>query len=99
MVGHAWPAFARFRGGRAVATFGGVAAVCSPRSAALALGAGGATFGASRSGARAVQAGFLAFPVAQLVVDGPRRTAATGALMTFVGLRFAMAAAPRKASA
>ena len=33
MVGHAWPIFAHFRGGRAVATFGGVAAVVSPRCA------------------------------------------------------------------
>ena len=30
MVGHAWPLFARFRGGRAVATFIGAAAVLSP---------------------------------------------------------------------
>ena len=30
MVGHAWPLFAGFRGGRSVATFGGAAAVISP---------------------------------------------------------------------
>ena len=40
------------------------------------------------------------FPVAQVVIEGPRRTAATGALMSLVGLRFWMArqadpAAPR----
>ena len=34
---------------------------------------------------------FVAFPLVQLAVDGPRRTAATGALMSFVGLRFLMA--------
>jgi glycerol-3-phosphate acyltransferase PlsY len=33
-----------------------------------------------------------AFPVFQLVIEGPYRTAATGVLMTFIGLRFAMAA-------
>src|SRR5215218_5034411 len=30
MVGHAWPLFARFRGGRSVATLGGVAPVLTP---------------------------------------------------------------------
>jgi len=96
MVGHAWPVFAGFRGGRAVATFGGVAGVLSPRSAALAVATGLAVFGLRRSVAPAVQAGFVAFPFAQLVVDGPRRTAATGVLMSFVGLRFATATAAKR---
>ncbi|MGI9052037.1 MAG: glycerol-3-phosphate acyltransferase [Ilumatobacteraceae bacterium] len=99
MVGHAWPVFAGLRGGRAVATLGGVAGVLSPRSAALAVGAGAAAFAVCRSAATAVQAGFVAFPLAQLVVDGPRRTAATGVLMSFVGLRFAMAGVTRRAAA
>jgi glycerol-3-phosphate acyltransferase PlsY len=71
MVGHAWPLFARFRGGRAVATFGGAAAVISV--------------------ARGIRTGFVAYPAVQLAVDGPRRTAATGLLMSFIGLRFWMA--------
>lgn len=91
MVGHAWPVFAGFRGGRAVATFGGAAGVLSPASAAAAVGAATVVWRGTRSGSRGVQAGFVAYPLAQLVVDGPRRTAATGALMTFVGLRFVMA--------
>ena len=90
MVGHAWPIFAHFRGGRAVATFGGVAAVASPRALGVALGAGGATYAATRSIERAIQLAYIAFPLGQLVLDGARRTAATGALMSFVGLRFAM---------
>lgn len=97
MVGHAWPLLARFRGGRAVATFGGAAGVLSPPTTAIALGAGAATYAARRSGADAVRVGFVAYPLAQLVVDGPRRTAATGALMTFIGLRFAMARSVRPA--
>ena len=40
----------------------------------------------------------VAFPLVQLVVDGPYRTAATGVLMTFIGLRFA-AARPRPIAA
>lgn len=91
MVGHAWPLFAKFRGGRSVATFVGAATVVSPLTAALALGVGAATAIGTNSLARAVQAGFVAFPVAQLAVDGTRRTAATGALMSFIGLRFATA--------
>jgi glycerol-3-phosphate acyltransferase PlsY len=90
MVGHAWPVFARFHGGRAVATLGGVAAVVSPRSLGIALGAGAATYAATHSIERAIQLGYVAFPLGQLVVDGAHRTAATGALMSFVGLRFAM---------
>jgi glycerol-3-phosphate acyltransferase PlsY len=88
MVGHAWPVFARFRGGRAVATFGGGAIALSPASAAIALGLGAVTGTATSSGANGIRVAVAAFPVVQLVVDGPRRTAATGALMTFVGLRF-----------
>lgn len=92
MAGHAWPLFAGFRGGRAVATFGGAAGVISPPSAVLAIAAGTVAGKARSSLAVGVRAGFVAFPLVQLVVDGPRRTAATGALMTFVGLRFVTAA-------
>jgi glycerol-3-phosphate acyltransferase PlsY len=91
MVGHAWPLFARFRGGRSVATLGGAVAVLSPPSTAVALAVGAATGRATRSSARGIQAGFGGYPVAQLVVDGANRTAATGALMSIVGLRFWLA--------
>ena len=40
MVGHAWPLFARFRGGRGVATFGGAAGVVLPPPTAAAVAAG-----------------------------------------------------------
>ena len=91
MVGHAWPLFAGFRGGRSVATFGGAAAVISPVTAAAAISAGTVVGRVTGSAARGIQAGFVAYPVVQLAVDGPRRTAATGALMSFIGLRFWMA--------
>ncbi len=87
MVGHCWPLFARFRGGRGVATFIGAAAVISPATAAAAIAAGATT----GSLVRGVRVAFVAYPFVQLVVDGPRRTAATGALMTLIGLRFATA--------
>ena len=99
MVGHAWPLFAGFRGGRSVATFGGAAAVISPVTAAMSI-AGGAVAGrVTGSPARGIQVGFVAYPLVQLAVDGTRRTAATGALMSFIGMRFWMASRDRSARA
>ena len=91
MVGHAWPLFAGFRGGRSVATLGGVAGVVAPLSAAVAITFGTVTGRFAGSAASGIQFGYAAYPVVQLVAEGPRRTAATGALMSIVGLRFWMA--------
>ncbi|NND75315.1 MAG: glycerol-3-phosphate acyltransferase [Ilumatobacter sp.] len=91
MVGHAFPVFARFRGGRSVLTFVGGAAVFAPVAVALAVGVLLVVFAVTRSFAHAARAGMIALPLIQLVVDGPFRTAATGALMTLIGLRFAQA--------
>jgi len=92
MLGHAWPVFARFRGGRSVLTFGGAACVLSPLTAAVAIGALVVVAVVGRSFAWGARVGVFGYPVVQLLVDGPRRTAATGALMSIIGLRFAMAA-------
>jgi glycerol-3-phosphate acyltransferase PlsY len=92
MVGHAFPVFARFRGGRSILTFTGGAAVFAPLPFAITIGLLLVVFAVTRSFARAAQVGFFAFPVVQLVIEGPYRTAATGVLMTFIGLRFAAAA-------
>jgi len=91
MVGHAWPVFDHFRGGRSVLTWVGGAIVLSPLTAAVAIGALLMAWTISRSFAVAARVGIVAFPVAQLVVDGRYRTAATGALMCIFGLRFVMA--------
>ena len=88
MVGHACPLFARFRGGRSVLTFVGGAIVCAPVPSLVAIGVLLVVFAITRSFARGAQAGIVALPVAQLVIDGPYRTAATGVLMTFIGFRF-----------
>jgi len=88
MVGHAWPLFARFRGGRSVLTFVGGAIVCAPGPSLVAIGVLLVVFAITRSFARGAQAGIVALPVAQLVIEGPYRTAATGVLMTFIGFRF-----------
>ena len=90
MVGHAWPAFARFRGGRSVLTFAGGMCVLSPLAAAVAAAACVAV-SATSSFAWGARVGVFGFPVAQLVLDSPHRTAASGALMSIIGLRFALA--------
>ena len=91
MVGHAFPLFAGFRGGRSVLTFVGGAAVYAPWAALVGVGVLVGVLVPPRSFAWAARAAIVALPIAQLVVDGPYRTAATGVLMTFVGLRFLVA--------
>ena len=90
MVGHAWPLFAGFRGGRSILTWAGGTCVLAPVPAALAVGlfAAGAVGGRFEWGARA---GVFVFPVAQLLIEGPHRSAATAALMSIIGMRFALA--------
>jgi glycerol-3-phosphate acyltransferase PlsY len=92
MVGHAWPVFAGFRGGRSVLTFIGTAVVVCPLAAGCSIAVLLAVWAVGRRFDVAVRVAVATFPAAQLVVEGPIRTAATGVLMTFVGLRFAMAA-------
>ncbi len=88
MIGHAWPVFAHFRGGRSVLTFVGGAIVFAPAPAFVAIVTVVVVFAVTRSFARAAQVGIVAFPIVQLVIEGPHRTAATGVLMTFIGFRF-----------
>lgn len=88
MVGHAFPVFAGFRGGRSISTFVGGALVFAPLTAAAAILVLIAVFLVRRSFALAARVGFVAFPFIQLAIDGPNRTAVSGVLMTFIGLRF-----------
>ncbi len=92
MVGHAFPVFARFRGGRSILTFAGGAAVFATIPFLISIGLLLLTFAVWRSFAVAARVGFVALPIVQIFVEGPYRTAATGVLMTFIGVRFAMAA-------
>ena len=94
MVGHAWPVFSRFRGGRSVLTFGGAVCVLSPSTAAICIGAL-LVVTAIHSFAWGARVAVFGFPLVQLFVDGPHRTAATGCLMTLIGVRFAQAALSR----
>ena len=99
MVGHAHPVTDGFRGGRSVLTFVGTGLVAAPRAAGTCVAVTAVVWATTRRFDRAARVGVAAFPVAQLVIEGPRRTAATGLLMTFVGLRFAMAALEEQAIA
>ena len=92
MVGHAWPVFARFRGGRSVLTFAGAVCVLSPVAAAVSIGVLVVVMLAARSFAWGTRVAVAAFPFVQIAVEGPYRTAATGCLMTLIGVRFAQAA-------
>lgn len=92
MVGHAFPIFADWRGGRSVLTFVGGVVVLAPLAALLAIALLGVIAALTRRVPMAIRLAVAAFPVIQILLEGPFRTAATGALMTFIGLRFAMAA-------
>jgi glycerol-3-phosphate acyltransferase PlsY len=92
MVGHAFPVFARLRGGRSVLTFVGGALVCAPLPAAVAVAVLLLVLAVRRRFDEAARAGIVALPPVQLLLDGPARTAATGLLMTFIGARFVQAA-------
>ena len=98
MVGHAWPLFARLRGGRSVLTFAGTMVVAAPVAAGIAIAVTALVRGLTGRFDLAARVGVFGFPVIQLVVDGPWRTAATGVLMSLIGLRFAQAALSARAA-
>ncbi len=99
MLGHALPLFARFKGGKAVMTFVGGAFALAPLAALLCLELCAALTAATRRFAYGARAGVFGFPLAQLALDGAQRTAATGALMTLIGVLFLLKRRPSPASA
>ncbi|GAC1528463.1 MAG: hypothetical protein NVS3B12_00470 [Acidimicrobiales bacterium] len=94
MIGHAWPVFAGFVGGRSILTFAGGLAVVSPPTFAVcvALCIVVSILGSFSTGARV---GVFAVPLVQLGFDTWRWAAATFLLMSVIGVRFAMAAVVR----
>lgn len=98
MVGHAWPLFAGFRGGRSVLTWVGTMMVVAPVPALVAIAVLAIAWGLTRRFDVAARAGVIVFPFAQLAIEGPYRTAATGVLMTLIGIRFAQAALAERGS-
>lgn len=92
MVGHAFPVFSRFAGGRSILTFVGTVLIATPIATFISIGVLLVVFLVTRSFAWASRVGMIVLPFVQIAVEGPYRTAATGVLMTFIGVRFAMAA-------
>ena len=88
MLGHAFPLFAGFRGGKSVMTFVGAAFVLSPPAALVCLAACLVTGAATRSAAIGARVGVFGFPLAQLGFDPVEQVAATGGLMCLIGVLF-----------
>jgi len=88
MIGHAFPAFARLRGGKSVMTFVGGAIALSPLAGVIAL-ALLAVLTLTRGGfALGARVGVFAFPLLQLATSPVLQVAATGGLMCLIGMRF-----------
>src|SRR3984957_17047532 len=92
MIGHAWPVFARLRGGRSVLTFAGGFAVICPPAFGLGVALCAAVALLARSFAIGARAGVFAVPFLPLIFTPALEVAATGALMSLIGVRFGMAA-------
>lgn len=91
MIGHAWPVFARFRGGRSVLTWVGAAIVISPIPAAFCVLMFVLYWAATREFSHAVRIGVVLYPFAQWYADGAWQAVSTFLLMSIIGLRFAIA--------
>lgn len=99
MVGHAWPVFGGFRGGRSVLAFVGGMLVLAPLPALIAAAVCVVVTLATRRFALGARIAVFGFPLIQALFEPRARVAATGALMCIIGLRFAMAAyADRRAN-
>jgi glycerol-3-phosphate acyltransferase PlsY len=101
MVGHAFPAFSRLRGGKSVMTFAGGMFAVAPLAAALTLAACVLVSLAARSFAVGARVGVFGFPLVQLAVESsaPERVAVTGGLMCLIGARFLLGRRPPGAGA
>jgi len=97
MIGHAWPVFAGFRGGRSVLTFVGAMVVLAPLPAAIALVVCVVVTAVTHRFAVGARVAVFGFPLIQALFQPRAHVAATGALMCIIGARFALAArsAPR----
>ena len=88
MIGHAFPVFAGFRGGKSIMTFVGGGIVLDPIAGAICLSLL-AVLSFTRGGfALGARVGVFAFPVVQLFTAPIEHVAATGGLMCLIGLRF-----------
>ena len=89
MVGHALPVLARGRGGKSVMCFAGGSFALAPLAALLCLALTVAV-SSVRGFAWGARIGVFAFPVVQLATGPVAHVAATGMLMTLIGLLFVL---------
>ncbi len=89
MVGHAFPVFARFRGGKAVMAFVGGGFALAPVPALIALAVCAAVTAAA-SFAWGARAGVFGFPALQLALDPVEHVWGTGLLMAIIGALFGL---------
>ena len=92
MVGHAWPVFAGWRGGRSILTFAGGSAVICPPAFVLGLALLAGVSMVRGSFAWGTRVAVFALPVLEALFMPAALVAATGALMCLIGLRFGQAA-------
>jgi glycerol-3-phosphate acyltransferase PlsY len=87
LLGHAFPLPRPALGGKSIMCFVGGAIALSP-AAALACAGLALAVTLAKSFAWGARSAVFAFPLAQLVSDPVQHVAATGALMTFIGVLF-----------
>jgi glycerol-3-phosphate acyltransferase PlsY len=97
MLGHAFPAGARFRGGKSVMTFVGGVTVLAPVAALVCWAVCGVAT-ALRSFRWGARAGTFAVPLAVLAVGPRKRLLPIVWLMAVIGARFGVDAARRRGS-
>jgi acyl phosphate:glycerol-3-phosphate acyltransferase len=90
MLGHAFPAFAGLRGGKAVMTFVGGAFALAPAAAAIALAACLLVTAATRSFARGARVGVFGYLLPLALLRPVEEVAATGGLMCLIGALFVL---------
>ena len=90
MLGHAFPATQRGRGGKSVMTFVGGMLALTPLTVLLCVAACVAVSLAWRPFGPGARVGVFLAPLIQLALDPVERVAATGGLMTLIGLLFVL---------
>ncbi len=94
MIGHAFPVFADFRGGRSVPTFIGGVLVLVPGPALVAAALGAAVGFAFRRVLYGARVGVLVFPLVEAFFRPRAEVAVSLLLMAFIALRFLLAGLP-----